>query len=323
MRVFFYISARHLPSVKRLDDWYAGKADDPRIEGKPLTAQAWLYQTWQELQGICEVELVDEMPREGIIVTLANFLHTGFRANDRQFVAAVVADFVPAPGAQVQILQNTVHAQRFPGGIFIPHWPQKNLVPRDPARGDRLDTLAFFGSRPNIAPELVTEAFAKRLRDEAGARLEIRELNRWHDYSDVDVAVAVRSFSVARHLHKPATKLYNAWLAGLPLIGGVDSAFMSEATDGVDYLVARTPDELISHVRLLNAQPELRRALVEAGHKRALAHSREAMTKRWKELCECELPERYALWQNKGALGRKAFWLFQEAFCFFDRKFRS
>ncbi len=37
----------------------------------------------------------------------------------------------------------------------------------------------------------------------------------------------------------------------------------------VDYLVARTPDELVSHVRLLKAQPELRRGLVEAGTKRA------------------------------------------------------
>jgi len=148
-------------------------------------------------------------------------------------------------------------------------------------------------------------------------------LNRWHEYSNVNVAVAVRSFSVARHLHKPATKLYNAWLAGLPLIGGVDSAFMSEATDGVDYLVARKPDELISHVRLLKAQPELRRALVEAGHKRARAHSREAMRSRWRELCEEELPARHALWQKKGSLARKAFWTYQDAFCFFDRKFRS
>lgn len=323
MRVSFYIPAKHLPSAKRLEDWRAGRIPDLFDVGKPATAQNWIYQTWEEIGDSCDIELVGEMPKSGIIVTLANFLHTGFRASDDQFVAAVVADFVPHPGAQVQILQNVAHARRFPGGLFMPHWPQLNLIPRDPDRGERLETIAFFGDRPNVAPELLTDAFAERLQKEAGVRLEVRGSDRWHDYSDVDVAVAVRSFSVARHLHKPATKLYNAWLAGLPMIGGVDSAFMTEATDGVDYLVARTPDELISHLKLLKSQPAFRQGLVEAGDKRARAHSRETMRQRWKDLCEKELPERYRDWQGKGVLGRKAFWLYQDVFCFFDRKLRS
>ena len=28
----------------------------------------------------------------------------------------------------------------------MPHWPQPGLIPRDPARGDRLETIAYFGS---------------------------------------------------------------------------------------------------------------------------------------------------------------------------------
>ena len=323
MRVSFYIPARHLPSAKRLEDWEAGRIVDLFEPGKPATAYNWLYQTWEQLRDTTDIEMVGEMPQSGMIVTLANFLHTGFRASDDRFIAAVVADFVPHPGAQMQILQNVAHARRFPGGVFMPHWPQLNLIPRDPARGDRLERVAFFGDRPNLAPELLTEGFAARLLGETGVRLEVRGSDCWHDYSDVDVAVAVRSFSVARHLHKPATKLYNAWLAGVPLIGGVDSAFMSEGVDGVDYLVARTPDEFISHIRLLQAQPELRRGLVEAGKKRAKAHSREAMRTRWREFCEREMPQRYERWQKKGTLGRKAFWLYQDAFCFFDRKLRS
>jgi len=323
VRVFFYIPARHLPSTKRLEDWRAGRIPDLFDVGKPATAQNWIYQTWEELRDDCDIELVGEMPKAGIIVTLANFLHTGFRASAGQFIVAVVADFVPHPGAQVQVLQNVAHARRFPGGIFMPHWPQLNLMPRDPARGDRLETIAFFGDRPNIAPELLTDAFAERLKKEASVRLEVRGSDCWHDYSDVDVVIAVRSFSVARHLHKPATKLYNAWLAGVPMIGGVDSAFMTEATDGVDYLVARTPDELISHLKLLKSQPVLRQGLVEAGNKRAKAHSREAMKQRWKDLCEKELPERYRKWQQRHPLGRMVFWLYQDVFCFFDRKLRS
>ncbi len=220
----------------------------------------------------------------------------------------------------MQILQNVAHTRRFPGSIFMPHWPQLNLIPRDPQRGDRVETMAFFGDPPNLAPELATEAFAARLLHETGVRLEIRASGRWHDFSDVDVALAVRSFTPARHLHKPATKLYNAWLAGLPMIGGRDSAFATEAINGVDYLIARTPDELISLVRQLKSQPAFCRTLVEAGTERAKAHSRETMRQHWRELCEEVLPQRYSRWQRKGWLSRKAFWLGQKVFCFFRPK---
>ena len=93
------------------------------------------------------------MPEEGTIVTLSNFLHPNFRASNKQFVAAAVADFLPHAGAQIQILQNAAHARLFLGSVFIPHWPQPNLIPRDPARGDRFETLAYFGDSQNLAVE--------------------------------------------------------------------------------------------------------------------------------------------------------------------------
>ncbi len=187
----------------------AGRIPDLFDVGKPATAQNWIYQTWEELGDTCDIELVGEMPEEGIIVTLANFLHTGFRASDDQFIAAVVADFVPHPGAQVQILQNIAHARRFPGGIFMPHWPQLNLIPRDPLAGRPAGDDGLFGDRPNPAPEMATRSFC---RNGCSRRPECV----WKSVVPIAgmiirmsiVAVAVRSFSVARHLHKPATKLY-------------------------------------------------------------------------------------------------------------------
>ena len=125
--------------------WDSGKIPDLLPGGKSASAQAWLFQTWEAVRGAVDSSIVDRIPDSGIVVTLSNFLPPGFRASKKQFIAAVVADFLPHPGAQLQVVQNAAHAKRLPGSVFMPHWPQPNHIPRDSARGDRFETLAFFG----------------------------------------------------------------------------------------------------------------------------------------------------------------------------------
>ena len=150
----------------------------------------------------------------------------------------------------------------------MPHWSQPNLIPRDPSREDRFETVAFLGDPCNLAPELADPQFAKLLRQETGATFETRGAERWHDFSDVDVVLAIRDFSSAKHLHKPATKLYNAWLAGVPLIAGSDSAFQAEGSIGEDYLIARSPEDCIRLLKRLHKQPSYRRRIVTSGQKK-------------------------------------------------------
>jgi hypothetical protein len=276
-----------------------------------------------EMSGRTDVELVHELPDSGIIVTLSNLLPDGFVPQRGQFIAAVTADFLPHPGAHLQIVQNAAHARRLPGAVFMPHWPQPNLIPRDPARETRFDTLAFFGDPSNLAGELSSPAFAKELESRAGVRFEIRENTRWHDYSDVDAVLAVRDFSRARHLNKPATKLYNAWLAGVPLIGGSDSAFSAEGQDGTDYLVARSADDCISHVCRLKNDPSFWKAIANAGTARAATRSRGAVRELWQELCSSGLPARMDAWKKLPPLQQSVFRQAKRGMYFLDRKFRS
>lgn len=308
MCVFFYLPRHHLPSAERQAQWAPGRAPEFIQAGKSASAQSWIYQTWVEVRDHVEIELVHEMPPEGAVVTLSNLLPTGFRANPQQFVAAIVADFLPHPGAQLQIVQNLAHARHLAHAAFLPHWPQPNLLPRDADRGDRVETLAFFGDVVNLAPELRTPAFAKMLRDECRGRLEIRGTERWHDYHDVDIAVAVRGFDRSPYFRKPATKLYNAWLAGVPLIGGIDSAFRAEGTPDENYLVARSPAEFATHVRHLRAEGGRYRALVDAGRTKASSRSREAVKERWRQFLADELPAHAARWQKRSSLSKAFFW---------------
>ena len=312
-----------MPSKERQSEWIAGRTPSLLGGGKSASAQAWLYQTWVELRTSCDCSFVTELPNSGTIITLSNLLPKGFRAAPTQFVVAVAADFLPHPGAQLQIVQNTAHTRRLSGSVFMPHWPQPNLIPRDSRRGERFETAAFFGDPSNLLLELADPRFASRLQAETGVQLEIRDADQWHDYSDVDLVLAIRDFSHARYLHKPATKLYNAWLAGVPLIGSSDSAYAAEALAGSDYLVARSADECIRLIQRLRDNPSLRKRIVESGEKKSASRSRDAVRERWREFFAVELPEQVRQWELKSCLGKRLFWATQEGLLFMDRKLRS
>ncbi len=323
MSTFFYIPGHHLPSTDRQQSWLRGEIPSLLAGGKSASAQAWIFQTWAELRGRCDVELATSLPAAGAILTLANFLDPRFRPIPDQFLVTVVADFLPHPGAHVQIVQNAAHARRLPGASFLPHWPQPNLIPRHPGRGTRFESLGFFGDPDNLCPELRDPAFQEMLARETGARIEIRGAERWHDYSDVDAVVAIRDFSRARHIGKPATKLYNAWLAGVPCIGGSDSAFSAEAVPGRDYLRVTSPSEFVSAVKLLKSDPALREALTASGHKKTASRSRDAVRDLWSDWISKTLPQEREKWRRSGSWKTAGIRTFRRVAFACDRIFRS
>lgn len=303
--------------------WESGVVPDLLGSGKAASAQAWLFQTWMAVRDKVDSSIVTSLPSSGIVVTLSNFLPPDFRARNDQFVAAVVADFLPHAGAQIQIVQNSAHAKRLPGSIFMPHWPQPNLIPRNPARGDLFETVAFFGDEQNLAPELRTQDFKSELSEACGLKLVIRRAGEWHDYSDVDAVLAVRDFSNARHLHKPATKLYNAWLAGVPLISGRDSACAAEAMDGSEYFVARSKAYLVGLLAELKNNPAKRRAAVVAGQTKSASRNRDAVRDLWLDVLGEMLPAEYEKWRRRNYMARRLIGLWQRAVCLYDKKVRS
>ncbi len=323
MTTFFYIPDHHLPDKERRDAWESGRPSALLCSGKSASAQAWLFQTWIEVREKTEAILCTTLPEEGNIVTLANFLHPQFRASKNQCVAAVVADFLPHTGAQIQILQNAAHATRLPGSVFIPHWPQPNLIPRDPARGDRFETLAYIGDPQNLAPELRSATFQNELRSRCGLTLEIRGSDRWHDYSDIDAVLAVRDFSRSRHIHKPATKLYNAWLAGVPLLTGSDSSCAAEGTDGIDYLRVDSPARLLECLERLKNEPAWCHQIVSEGQKKTATRNRDAVRQLWIDLLSKKMPQSLYRWQLRSPLQRRLILQWQSAVFFLDRILRS
>jgi hypothetical protein len=134
----------------------------------------------------------------------------------------------------------------------------------------------------------------------------------WHDFSYVDVIIAVRDLSGKTHFQwKPAQKLYNAWLAGVPAILGKESAFQRERKSELDYLEVSSLDEVLAALKLLRDNPELRQKMIENGFERAKEYSPVIITEYWKNLIVEKLIPAYLYWCNN-PLYRQTFLLRRE-----------
>jgi hypothetical protein len=319
MRVAFYLPEHHMPGEDRREAWQTGGPLTLEQAGKSASAQSWVYQTWAFLcRAGVPADLVREMPRTGIVVTITGCLPPHFDPPRGLYVAGIMADGLPHPGAHLHILQNSAHARMFPGAVFMPHWPQPGLQAREPERGATFERVCFFGDEANLAPELRDQQWQDELFCSTGARLEIRGAERWHDYSDVDAVVAIRDFSGRGHPHKPATKLYNAWLAGVPLVGGSDAAFRSDGRPGNDYLEARSPEETLSVLLRLKQDGALRHRLVKEGTASVRRFTPEAVTQQWKTLVEEELPRLASRELNRPEVMRRLLFHARRLWCRLD-----
>lgn len=254
----------------------------------------WIYQTWHYLTraGI-PCKLSDQLSNEGIIITLGGSLPPLFgkkTLSKNLFLVDVVADNPPFPEAHLHIVQNKKQARKTKNSFYIPHWPQPHLIPRDPERKNRFENICFFGHEKNLAPELQTSSWQQELKKELGLHFKIKSPQEWHDYSDVDCVIAIRDFSKKAHLDKPGTKLYNAWLAGVPFIGGNDSAYHTDGHPGTNYLVASSLEKLFESLKRLKEDEKIRIKLVEEGKKSAVQFTQQATLERWKKLVTETIP---------------------------------
>lgn len=81
--------------------------------------------------------------------------------------------------------------------------------------------------------------------------------------------------------NKPPTKLINAWLAGIPFIGGSESAYLQIGEPGKDYLVADTMEDAIEQIKSLKSSPELFSSLVRNSDMKAQQFSPGSITHKW------------------------------------------
>lgn len=258
---------------------------------------AWVLQTYLRLAAAGQpVELVDRPPADGVVVFHAKHRRWLRRHGGRMPAVVLVGvrgDLRSPAIADFEVLQNGFHAdgRRL---FHVPHWPQPGLIPRDPARGDEIRRIAYHGFARNLEAGFRERRWLDFLAERgiewhygaaefAGPTTD-RITLAWHDFREVDLVLAVRPPSPDLHPAKPATKLINSWLAGVPALLGAEVAYRELRRSPLDYVEVADVDQAIGAVERLAGDPALYRAMRGRSAKRTEEHTPERWIAIWSEL---------------------------------------
>ncbi|MEO1591614.1 MAG: hypothetical protein AAFU71_10015 [Cyanobacteria bacterium J06632_22] len=286
--IYFYLPACYWPAelpTHSSENW----------AGFGLGLYAWTLQTYLRLREAgLPCHLTGQLPEQGIVLFHSNAVRSGLvKPGGTRLLVCLKAEAPPCDVAQLHVVQNPREVRR--NTHFIPHWPQPGLLPRDPARGEQFDTVAFLGHERSLDPMLRTSNWVQQLTERRFRWVSIANTNdwndygsinnRWNDYRQIDAVVAIRRVHVRYpgYFNKPPTKLYNAWLASVPAILGKESAYRAVGKVGLNYLEANSVLEVLVALGRLRHSAELRRSIVAAGQVQAVAYQPDAITQRWQQ----------------------------------------
>jgi hypothetical protein len=313
--ITFYLPKRYWPESD-----ITTNIDSPQIYFLN-TSLNWVLQTYLRLRDAGHsVELKADLPPEGVIVSFSGLVSFNFIPNSRQYFVSISADAPAHPFANMHIVQNMRQSKRLRNAHFVQHWPQPLLVPRDTVRGTRFEHAVYYGDEVNLTAELQTQAWRDSVAN-LGLTWTIRgdASPLKASFADADVIVAVRSFQKSGFVRKPASKLFNAWIAGIPAILGAEFAYQEQRKSQWDYIEVHSVEEALQALRLLAASPELRNRIIENGRLRAKEVTVSAITEHWRAVLFDSAVAGYHNWCKDGALTRSLHY----ARCIRDKKVRG
>lgn len=267
----------------------------------------WILRAFVELgaRGMA-VELVDRIPSEGIVIAHRFSLPDSLIPGKDLYLVCVLADKRQPgdpgahPYAQQHIVQNPLEEKIVRGGSYIPYWPQPGLKPRDPGRGRLFENIGYFGSEAGLDLNVIHKITCGL--KEMGINFIIRGRalrHEWHDYSKIDGVLAFRNFNENKWSWKPATKLYNAWLAGVPAILSPESAFRGLRKTPFDYIEAGSVDEILEAAKILKNNTELRSKMIENAAARAQDFTPEKIASCWEYYIRGKVFKSYENWRRR------------------------
>lgn len=240
----------------------------------------WIVSTYVRLREAGFDVAIDSTPRRNAINVVCSPRVLLNSPHPESVIVAVRADRARPTWGDLTLVQSPLNLERT-SDWFIDHWPQPNIIPRDPERGDRLERIGVIGPRTSIAAEVRCPEFRSRL-EKLGLELVIRDDGvAWNDYSDLDVQIAYRTGPMFWLRCKPGTKIVQSWIAGCPAIAGIEPCFRTIGRPGLDYLEASSADQIVEKLRTLRERPDLYRSLIERGSVRARSHDDAAVLGQW------------------------------------------
>ncbi len=312
----------YLPKYQKIDridqlDPFRARQEMPRGEG------FWILQTYCFLKyfGV-DVEISQTLPDEGILVfhrrNKNSLFSEDFKRVNKLILVGCRGDLHDILVPDFEILQNNYFADG-ERKFAMPHWPMPNIKPRDPARGDQIKRIAFKGFAAQLHPDFLSQEWMDFLTQHNIEWVQNAvtftqdgkstfDDSVWADYSDIDLVIAVRPERNDLHTNKPALKLYNAWIAGVPAILGREYAYREVGTIGEDYIEVSCLEDAKQAITHLLNNPAAYRAMIERGRQKAPMYSHEAVCEAWQHFFYQVLPEKIG--KRKNTLGYKISRLF-------------
>lgn len=228
-----------------------------------------------------EVLFSDEIMADAVNILHRDEIHLK-RNLHRGFILGIRADRPPLYMADLTVCQNRSLAAKT-HGLYLPHWPQPGLIPRNPKRKDKLENIAFLGRQVNLDGRISGVDFQTFL-NHRGLHL-VQDEKRWHDYREVDASIALRQIPEIEICTKPASKLTNAWLAGVPSVLGDEPAYAELRRHPYDYLAVASPQDILGALDRLGQKEEYNK-FREHARRRAQEFTREKTLQKWVVLLE-------------------------------------
>ena len=302
MKVTFYLADEpNISKVKKFDpdkDWHQMRR-----------GQRWTLQTYLRLLNAgYPVSLSEKLPSEGIVVFNAKHKYQLMKSMNGQhrnlILVGVRGDKNQVNFSDFELLQNGKWANN-KNRFFLPYWSQPVLIKRDFARENKVENIAFKGFDINLNGYYFSSEWKEWLQnndlnwlhhsmpyapsDEYGVSVA------WNDYSNVDVILAVRPTNLIdsnrQYSSKPATKLYNSWLAGTPAILGQEYAFRELRRSELDYIELSEPQDAKEQILRLKNDPEFYSKMVKNGFERATDFSNDVILEKWIDFLYNKIPE--------------------------------
>lgn len=278
-------------------------------------ADVWSVQSYVLLkQRGLDIYLTDHYVPDAICVVPHNFL----MVRDLPFNSYVVACRTDSARPAICEIRSVMNPLAIVGSDdhFLPHWPQPILIPRDTGRGSRVENLDFKGHPRNLAGPFKTPEFLASLREIgmqflfdgaaiAGQGDPRNQFLSWADYSQSDVVLAVRNLTEYDFGLKPAIKLVNAWMAGVPAILGPEPAYQALRKSELDYIEVITADDALQELKRLKENPSLYQQMVENGLQRAKECSADVVAQAWYQFLNGPVTQGYERWRQAGWMDRK------------------
>ena len=233
------------------------------------------------------------VPNNSIVVAHSDDINQFFSGLYRAFIVGIRADRSTVLSAHIEILQNGLHGESS-HQKFIPLWHQPGLIPRNPSRGLRIQKIAYFGRKDSLPPWFSHSDFLSAL-SQLNIQFDVRS-DAWHDYSEVDLLLAHRVEAPTMLLQKPGTKLYNAWLAGVPALLSPEPEYLRLRHSPHDFIDVNSPEDVIAAVKQLLSNPVDYEHMLKQCESRSKEFTDQAIASIWMDFLTGPVIQAYKDW---------------------------